>query len=67
MKIYYVLEIFPHYTQELTFSFLKAASCFSVVLSHHLTNPLLMDIWLVSIFENIFEQDILLLTSWHTV
>lgn len=56
--------------RELTFpffSFLKAASSFSVVTTHHLTNLLLMDIWIVSIFENIFEQDILLLMSWHTV
>lgn len=51
----------------LSFPFLKAASGFSVLTSHHLTNPLLMDIWIVSIFKNIFEQDILLLMSWHTV
>lgn len=47
--------------------FLKAASCFSVLTSHHLTNSLLMDIWIVSIFKNIFKQDILLLMSWHPV
>lgn len=49
------------------FLFLKAASCFSILTSHHLTNPLLMDIWSVSIFKNIFKQDILLLMSWHPV
>lgn len=49
------------------FLFLKAASCFSVLTSHHLTNPLLMDIWSVSIFKNIFKQDILLLMPWHPV
>lgn len=36
------------------FSFLKAASCFSVLTGHHLPNPLLMDIW-ISIFKKHFQ------------
>ena len=48
-------------------SFPKATSCFRVQTSHHLTNPLLMDIWIVSILKNIFKQGILLLLSWHPV
>ena len=71
LYLIYVLEIFPcYYADSYLFFlslFLKAASCFSVLTSHHLTNPLLMDIWSVSIFKNIFKQHILLLMSWHPV
>lgn len=67
---HYILDIFPCFYAEsslIFLSFLKAALCFRALTSHHLINPLLMDIWIVSILKNIFKQDILLLMSWHTI
>lgn len=69
----YVLHISMLLCRELSslfsfFFFSKSSIMFQRTdTAYHLTNPLLMDIWSVSIFKNIFKQDILLLMSWHPV